>query len=175
MAVHTYAPRGQTPVLRVKLTRDHLAAISGITLDGRLFMQVQDHAYRSEDVVRFLRLLLRKIKGKLLVIWDGAPIHRGQAIKAFLARGAAKRLQLEQLPGYAPELNPDEGIWNLLKRRELKNVCCRDLAHLATLLLQAKERPRHKRPLIRACIAQCGYQFEPAADTPAGVAVNGSR
>ena len=89
--------------------------------------------------------------------------------------GAAKRLHLEQLPGYAPEPNPDEGIWNLLKRGELNNVCCRDLAHLATQLLQAKERLRHKQPLIRACIAQCGYQFEPAPDTPAGVAVRCSR
>lgn len=52
------------------------------------------------------RLLLRKISGKLLVIWDGAPIHRGQAIKAFLARGAAKRLYLEQLPSYAPDTLP---------------------------------------------------------------------
>lgn len=53
-----------------------------------------------------------------------------------------------------PILYPDEGIWNLLKRIELKNVCCRDLTHLATLLLQAKERLRHKRSLIRACIAK---------------------
>src|SRR5215467_3586082 len=54
MAVRTWAPRGQTPVLRVKLTRDHLSAISGITPDGRLVMPVQDHAYGSEDVVRRL-------------------------------------------------------------------------------------------------------------------------
>src|SRR5262245_41847616 len=145
MAVRTYAPRGHTPILRVPLTRDHLSAISGITPDGRLFMQVQDHAYRSEDVVRFLRLLLRKITGKLLVIWDGASIHRGKEIKAFLAERVAKRLHLEQLPGYAPELNPDEGIWNLLKRVELKNVCCRDLLHLATELRKAKDRLKHQR------------------------------
>ena len=119
MAVRTWAPVGQTPVRRVNLTRDHLAAIRGITPDGPLVMQVQDRAYRAEDVVRFLRLLLRKISGKLLVIWDGAPIHRGQAIKAFLRKGAAKRLHLEQLPGYAPELNPAEGLWNYLKRVEL--------------------------------------------------------
>jgi transposase len=140
MAVRTYAPRGQTPVLRVKLTRDHLSAISAITPDGQLFMQMQERAYCSEDVVRFLRLLLRKIKGELLVIWDGAPIHRGKEIKAFLARGAAKRLHLEQLPCYALELNPDEGIWNHLKRVELKNICCRDLDHLANELRRAKER-----------------------------------
>src|SRR5262249_22455480 len=157
LAVRTWAPCGRTPRLTVPLTRDHLSAISGITADGRLFMQTQDHAYRSPDVVRFLRLLLRKIRGKLLVIWDGSPIHRGQPIKDFLRRGAARRLHLEQLPGYAPELNPDEGIWNYLKRVELGNMCCSDLPALATALRRAKERLRHKRPVIQACFRQAGY------------------
>ena len=58
------------------------------------------------------RVLLRKLSGKIIVIWDGLLIHRGHEIKAFLKRGAAKRLHLEQLPGYEPDLNPDEGIWN---------------------------------------------------------------
>jgi hypothetical protein len=61
--------------------------------------------------VRFLRHLLRHILGKLLVIWDGAPIHRCQAVKDFLAQGAAHRLHLEPLPGYAPDVNPDEGLF----------------------------------------------------------------
>jgi transposase len=156
MAVRTYAPCGRTPVLRVKLTHDHLSAIGAITSDGRLLMQSQDHAYCADDVVRFLRLLLRKIPGKLLVIWDGASIHRAQAIKAFLSRGAAKRIHLERLPGYAPELNPQEGVWNLLKRRELKNVCCRDLPHVATELRLAKERLRHRRKILRQCFAHAG-------------------
>jgi hypothetical protein len=99
MAVRTWAPRGQTPVLRVKLTRDHLSAISGITSDGRLFMQVRPDSFDATGVVGFLRVLLRKISGPLVVIWDGAPIHRGQQIKDLLKRGAAKRLHLEQLPG----------------------------------------------------------------------------
>ena len=158
MAVRTWSPCGQTPLLRAPLTHDHLAAISGITPDGRLFMQSQDHAYRSPDIVRFLRVLLRKIRGKLLVIWDGAPIHRGQPVKDFLRRGAARRLHLEQLPGYAPELNPDEGIWNYLKRVELGNRCCHDLSELAVALRHAKERLRHKRAVIQACFRQAGYQ-----------------
>ncbi|HEV2457408.1 MAG TPA: transposase [Ktedonobacterales bacterium] len=157
LAVCTWAPCGQTPILHVPLTHDHLAAISGITRDGRLFMQTQDHACRSPDGVRFLRLLLRKVRGKLLVIWDGSPIHRGQLIKDFLRRGAAKRLHLEQLPGYAPELNPDEGIWNYLKRVELGNCCCPDLTTLALALRRAKERLRHKRTVIQACFTQAGY------------------
>src|SRR5438045_7396738 len=81
MCVRTYAPVGQTPVLRVPLTRDHLSAIGGITPQGRIFMQMQERAYCAEDVVAFLRLLLRKIPGKLLVIWDGASIHRAKVRK----------------------------------------------------------------------------------------------
>jgi transposase len=159
LAGRTGAPCGRTPLLRVPLTHDHLAAMSGITAGGRLFMQTQDHAYRSPDVVRFLRLLLRKVRGKPLVIWDGSPIHRGQPVKDFLRRGAAKRLHLEQLPAYAPELNPDEGIWNDLKRVELANLCCEDPAALALALARrrAKERLRHKRSVIQACVRQAGY------------------
>jgi transposase len=157
LAVRTWAPKGETPVLRVKLTHDHLSAISGITLDGRLFMQVREDAFDTEGVVGFLRVLRRKIRGKVMVIWDGSPIHKGQPIKDYLARGAAKRLHLERLPGYAPDLNPEEGIWNYLKRVELKNRCCADLAELRLELRRAKERLRHKRHIIRSCSTHCGY------------------
>jgi hypothetical protein len=99
LAVRTGAPRGQTPVLRVKLTRDHLSAISGIPLEGRLFLQVRQASYDGQAVVGFLRVLLRKLRGKVLVIWAGAPIHHGHAMREVLKRGAAKRLHLERLPG----------------------------------------------------------------------------
>jgi transposase len=157
--VRTWARHGQTPVLRVPLTREHRSAIAALTADQRLVMQTQTEAYHSIDVVRFLRVLLRKLPGKLLIIWDGAPIHRGQPIKDFLARGAAKRIHLEQLPGYAPDLNPVEGIWNYLKCRELGNVCCSTFAELDTALRRAKERLRHKRQVLRGSIAECGYRF----------------
>ncbi len=151
MLVRPYAPVGQTPVLRVPLTRDHLSAIGGITPQGRIYMQMQEAAYRTEHVVAFLRVLLRKISGKLLVIWDGSAIHRAKEIKEFLAAGAAKRLHWERLPGYAPELNPQEGVWNLLKRRELKNLCCPDLSHLRCALVRAKERLRHRKEILQSC------------------------
>ena len=91
------------------------------------------------------------------MIWDGAPIHRAQPVKDFLARGAAAWLHLEQLPGYAPELNPDEGVWNYLKHGELRNLCCADLAELRLELGLAVKRLRHKRQVLRGCVAECGY------------------
>ena len=158
MVVRTYAPAGQTPILREHLSRDHLSVISAITLEGKLFMMEQERAFKSPDVVRFLRHLLREIPGKVLIIWDGSPIHRGRAVKGFLASGAARRVQLEQLPGYAPELNPDEGIWKHLKCVELKNVCCGSLKELKGELRKAKERLRHKTNVILGCIRQPGFE-----------------
>lgn len=110
--------------------------------------------------MRFLKHALRRIPGKLLVVWDGSPIHRSEAVKEFLKSGAASRLQLEQLPGYyAPELNPNEGIWKHLKYVELKNVCCRSLSELRRELRKAKERLRHKKHVILGCIRQPGFEF----------------
>jgi transposase len=158
MVVRTYAPVGETPILKENLTRDHLSAMSAITLDGKLYMIEQERAFKGEDVVRFLKHLMRQIPGKLLIIWDGSPIHRGGAVKDFLASGAARRVQLEQLPGYAPDLNPDEGIWKHLKCVELKNLCCESLAQLKVELRKAKERLRHKRSVILGCIRQPGFE-----------------
>lgn len=156
--VRTYAPIGQTPVLHEQLSRDHLSVMSGITLEGRLLMIEQDRAFKGEDVVRFLEHALHQISGKLLIIWDGSPIHRAKAVKEFLAAGAAARIQLEQLPGYAPDLNPEEGIWKHLKYVELKNVCCRSLSELRGELRKAKERLRHKKHVILGCIRHPGLE-----------------
>ena len=160
MVARTHAPVGKTPILKENLTRDHLSAKSGIALDGEPYMLEQERAFEGEDVVvRFLKHLLRRIPGKLLVIWDGSPIHRGGAVEDFPANGAASsRLRLEQLPGYAPDLNPDEGIWKHLKYVELKNVCCQSLLELRRELRKAKERLRHKREVILGCIRQPGFE-----------------
>jgi transposase len=156
--VRTYAPRGQTPVLRVRLTRDHLSVIGAVTPDGRLLLHTRRYALRGPDVVRFLRHLLRHLPGKLLVLWDGAPIHHARPVKAFLAAGAAARLRLVQLPGYAPDLNPlDQGVWHALKHGELANVCCLDLPHLRRELHSAAKRLRRRPHLIHSCIQHAGY------------------
>ena len=155
--VRTFAPRGETPILRVRLTHDHLSAISGITAAGKLYMRVQEQPLVSDDVVRFLKHLSRHIAGEFIVIWDGAPIHWGKPVKDFLANGGGERIHLEQLPGYAPELNADEGIWQQLKGVELKNIRCNHLLELRYELRKAKERLRHRTDAIRGCIRQAGY------------------
>jgi transposase len=131
--------------------------MGGIMPEGKLYLMVQERAYRGEEVVGFLKHLARQIAGKLLVLWDGAPIHRSQAVQNYLSRGAAQRIGLEQFPSYAPELNPAEGIWNYLKRVELKNRCCQSISHLYYELRKAKDQLRHKTTVILGCIKQPGF------------------
>jgi transposase len=146
--VRTYAPVGQTPVLRAWGTREHLSAISAISPEGKVYFHSQDSAITSADVVAFLEHLLHEVPGRMVLIWDGAPTHRRRVIRDFLANGAAQRLHLERLPAYAPELNPGEGLWQHLKGVELRNVCCFDIPHLRHELRDAVKRVRRRPRLI---------------------------
>ena len=152
--VRTYAPRGQTPVLHEWLTRDHLSVIAAVSEAGQLYCQTQEHAFDAVAVPGFLRHLLRVVPGQVLVIWDGAPIHRSRVIKAFLQAEGNQRLELEALPGYAPDLNPlDTGVWHWLKDVALANVCAADLAELKKELRAAITRLRRKPSVIKASFA----------------------
>jgi transposase len=154
-AVRTYAPRGHTPILHETLTRDHRSMIGALTSKGKLYLCGQNRPFSSADVVRFLKHLRRQIGGKLLIVWDGASIHYGE-VKSFLSQGGARHIQIVRLPGYAPELNPIEGIWQYLKQVELKNICCHDLDELWYELRKAIARLRHKSYVMEGCIRQVG-------------------
>jgi transposase len=128
-------------------------------MDGRLYTMVRRQALDSLDSVVFLKHLLPHVSDKLLVIWDGSPIHKGH-VKTFLAEGGAKQIHLEQLPPYAPDLNPGEGVWHHLKNVEMRNLCCLNLAHLRTELGRAIRRLRRKPSLITALFAEAGLSIE---------------
>ena len=147
--VRTYAPIGQTPILREWWTRDYLSAISAISPEGKLYFHYQDRAINSADVVAFLEHLLREVPGRMLIIWDGAPMHRSHVIQEFLANGAAQRLHLERLPAYAPELNPGEGLLQQLKGVELRHVCGFNIPHLRNERRDAVKRVRRKPRIIK--------------------------
>ena len=123
-------------------------AISAITPQGKLYLQLKEGAMDGWDVVRFLCHLLQHIPGKLLILWDGASIHRGEAVRKFLETDHNQDICLERFPPYAPDLNPDEGIWHYFKNVELCNVCIDTLSELRTAIHQAATRIRQKAHVI---------------------------
>jgi transposase len=157
-AVATYAPVGETPVLREMLTRDHLSAISAVTPEGRLRMQVYEEAITGAQVVRFLKHLSARLPGgRFWIFWDGAPIHRSRVVKEFLATVPPERFRIEALPGYAPDLNPDEGVWNQLKEDELANVSCLSLRELRAELRAGTQRLQRQPEVVRGFFREAGF------------------
>lgn len=107
--VRTYAPKGLTPILKEWQTRDHLSVMAGVTPQGKVYSLVRQESLNGLHTVAFLAHLLCVAGPRLVVIWDGSPIHRRTEVKEFLAQGAARRIHIEALPPYAPDLNPAEG------------------------------------------------------------------
>jgi transposase len=158
--VKTYAPEGLTPVLREKQTRDHLSVMGGMTPEGRVYTLVRQESLNGMHPIEFLLHLLRVVGDRLLVIWDGSPIHRRAEVREFVA-STRGRVWLEALPGYAPDLNPwDEGGWHHLKDVEMRNLVCRDLDELHQELDLAVGRLRQKPHLVRSFFAQAGLQLQ---------------
>lgn len=76
---------------------------------GLYFATLPDGFSTAEEVVKFLRDRLKHLRGKVIVVWDRGPNHKGPAVREFLWRN--RRLGLEMLPPYAPALNPVEQVW----------------------------------------------------------------
>ena len=103
----SYAPLGRTPVVRATGQRFGCNMISAITNRGALAFMVFQGKFQTPVFIEFMKRLLRQVEGKLYLIVDGHPVHRSLAARRF-AVDNADRLRLIRLPGYCPELNPDE-------------------------------------------------------------------
>jgi transposase len=145
----TWSPRGQTPLLDYHFNWKKLSAIAGVTW-LRFYFKLYPGSVRQEQVIDFLKHLLRFIKDDLIVIWDGLRSHRGKMVKDFV-KSTEGRLELEFLPAYAPELNPVEYLWGYWKCKEMPNFCPSNIAELSDFATKALYRMRRrKKTLIQA-------------------------
>lgn len=157
----TWAPRGRTPVLRQR-TRHHrrVSAIGGLSISPRRrrlgwYLQFHlDRSIRQEQVIDFLRHVLRHLSGKIVVVWDHLQAHQSNALRQWLRRG--RRLHLEYLPGYAPELNPNEYGWAYLKGNPLANYCPADVEELHARVLLAAQGVATQQNLLRSFVHATG-------------------
>ncbi len=157
--VRTYSPKAHTPVIPEMQTRDHLSVMGGMTPEGQVYTLVRQESLNGLDCIEFLLHLGRVAGRRLLVIWDGSPIHRRAEVQEFVAdlRGA---VWVEALPGYAPDLNPwDEGGWHHLKDVEMRNLVCMDLEELHQEFHLAVGRLRQKPHLVQSFFVQAGLEI----------------
>jgi transposase len=128
-------------------TRDHLSVMGGVTPQGKVYSLVRPTSLNGLHSIEFLIHLGRLAADRLLVIWDGSPIHRRVELQEFVEE-AGDHIHLEPLPPYAPDLNPVEWMWRHLKLVEMANLTCLDLEQLHMELHLALGRLREKCRLI---------------------------
>ena len=131
----SWAPKGKTPMLPSwGRHRDKVSVIAALSVAptlrrlGLYWLADPKHYITAETVVKFLRALLKHLRGRVIVVWDGGTNHKGELIRALCA--SQPRLHLERLPAYAPNLNPVEFVWSHLKYARLPNFVPESLAHL---------------------------------------------
>lgn len=160
----TWAPRGKTPVIggdgghRKKVSVIGAVSVSpAVRRLGLYFSTLPNGYFDTGAVVRFLQNLLAHLRGKVVVVWDGGPNHRGPLIREFLRRN--KRLTLERLPAYAPDLNPVESVWSWLKYGQLANFVPDGIPELDGEVVDRLVELKCEPGLLRALWGRSGLPF----------------
>lgn len=132
----TYAPRGETPIVEAFYRKGKVSAISAVTVSPvQKRCSLSSHLLpdnsnaHGEDTVAFLGQLRKRLRGPMTILWDRSNIHqRSGLVKKYLARHP--EIATEEFPGYAPDANPDEGVWGWTKYHKMPNFAPEDLREL---------------------------------------------
>lgn len=112
----TWGQKGQTPVVQTSGQRQSVSAISAVTNQGAFWYHVYTSRLSADKFIECLREFLNSQRGKLIVIMDGHPVHKAKKVRAWIAE-RSDRIEVELLPGYAPDLNPDELVWHQMRHK----------------------------------------------------------
>jgi transposase len=111
----TWSRKGQTPVIAVPGQRQTISAASAVNAKGAFWFATWQGGLNADLFVGMLQLLMRHRRRPLFLVLDNLATHKAKVVLEYVASTAGK-LELHYLPGYAPELNPDELVWNYMKR-----------------------------------------------------------
>jgi|CZKI01.1.fsa_nt_gi transposase len=150
----TWAPVGQTPILRRSYRPDWVSVISAITISSArqwigLYFRCHRDNISGERVVEFLRMLLRHLRGEVVLLWDSAKFHRNEAVRLYLCR--CRRFHLHHFPAYASELNPEEQVWTQTNQA-LANSTPTNIDELEKGVPQKLLQLQHSPQLLWSCI-----------------------
>lgn len=149
----TWAPRGRTPVVQTSGQRQKVNAISAVSPRGAFWYKVFTERLNATTFRAFLQAFLRGRRHPVFLVVDGHPAHRAGLIATFV-QAQRGRLELHFLPGYAPDLNPDEFVWNYLRQQGVTKTPLRQNESLHGRVDQdlaaIKRRPALLRSFFRA-------------------------
>jgi DDE superfamily endonuclease len=173
----TWAPVGQTPVVAVSGKGSGRVSVAGLVClrpgtRGRLFYRIRAHHGRTgerrslseADYATLITAAHNQLKAPIVVCWDNLNTHLSTAMRQFTG-AHPDWLTVVQLPAYAPDLNPTEGVWALLKHH-LANRLARGVDQLAATVKTELKRMQYRPDLINGFLAQTGLTLDPPSPSP---------
>jgi transposase len=148
----TWAPAGQTPVVEVTGARFSVNMVSAVTAKGALRFAVFEGTTTAASFIAFCKRLLHDAPGPVYLIVDGHPSHRAKAVQQYVA-STEGRLRLFRLPGYSPELNPDEWVWKNVKNDRIAKIGVTSKDDLKATAIGALRRLQKLPATVRAFFA----------------------
>jgi len=149
----TWGLRGHTPEVPTSGRRQSVSAISAVNARGAFWYEIYTERLNATGFIALLRHFMHRRTGHVFLILDSHPAHIAKAVAQYV-QSLHGRLELHFLPGYAPELNPDEFVWNHLKRQGVsKTPLRRDeslRSRVHTDLAAIKARPALVRSFFHA-------------------------
>ena len=145
----TWAPKGQTPEVATSGRRQAVNAISAVNALGEFWYKVYTERLTKATFLRFLKEFLRGRRAPVILVVDGHPAHRARLIAEYV-QSLRGRLEIHFLPGYAPELNPDEFVWNHLKKEGVSKEPLRRGESLRERVHRDLEGIRQSPSLVRS-------------------------
>lgn len=150
-AVHgkTWSERGMTPVVHRPGQRQSISAASAVNSKGAFWFALYQGGLTADKFVALLKQLMHRRKKQLHLVVDGLPAHKGKVVKEYVQSTNGK-LTLHFLPGYAPELNPDELVWSYAKRTGVARRPLQKGEKLANKVEQQLQAIAANRALVRS-------------------------
>lgn len=111
----TWAPKGKTPIVKTSGQRQSINAISAVNPRGAFWYDVFSGSLNATVFLQLLKRFMRRRRKPVILILDRHPAHIAKMIAHFV-QSQEGRLEIFFLPGYAPDLNPDEFVWSHMKR-----------------------------------------------------------
>lgn len=148
----TWAPIGRTPIVHGTGKRLSINMISAITAKGALRFAVYEGTTNAASFIDFCKRLLHDTPGPVFLIVDGHPAHRAKVTAEFVA-STEGRLKLFFLPGYSPQLNPDEWVWKNVKHDRIGKTGVTSQNDLKSKAIGALRRLQKLPHLVRGFFA----------------------
>jgi len=153
----TWAPMGQTPIVRVTGQRVSVQMLSAVGPQGQLEFMLHEGRVTAEVFIAFLRQLMLSHAQPLIVVVDNSAVHTAAAVRQFV-QATSGHLELKFLPPYSPQLNPDEQVWKSVKAHVSKQLPANKFEFRVAVRL-ALERLQGMTAVVKGLFShpECGF------------------